>query len=419
MVSKNRAVLALAIVIALAASIAIYIANTATLQHKEFEPMKPVEVKALTLPELVNASNSFALNLYGLVLRDNRSSNVVVSSLNIYVALLMLYEGANTSTRDEIGNALGIPGADACNAYRELLSKLPIREGNSTVLYIANAVWLKKHFPFRQEYVDRIRSCFNGDVNSFESVDELVDSVNRWVEEKTRGLIKRVLGKESLDESTVTVIVSAIYFKAQWLIEFMPSGEMDFWTENGAVRVPAMSVEGEHITVALDNDYTAVEIPYNGTSIVMDIIMPRNFSNAIPRYRELILKALKSLDSKKDPTFARLVMPKFNITYSTNLNNYLKELGVRKAFILGEADFSRMTPATVAVDKVLHKAVIKVNEKGAEAAAVTAIIIATSAPAYQLEIVLNRPFIFILRDKASGTILFIGHVVNPLQQGEA
>jgi serpin B len=218
---------------------------------------------------------------------------------------------------------------------------------------------------------------------------------------------------------TVAVIVSAIYFKAQWLIEFMPSGEIDFWIENGVVRVPAMSVKGGHITAALDDDYTAVEIPYKGTSIVMDIIMPRNFSEAIPRYRELILKALKSLDSKKDPTFARLVMPKFNITYSTNLNNYMMELGIRKAFMLGEADFSRMTPAKAAVDRVLHKAVIKVNEKGTEAAAVTAIIIATSAPAYQLEIVLNHPFIFILRDKASGAILFIGHVVNPLQQGEA
>jgi serpin B len=143
-----------------------------------------------------------------------------------------------------------------------------------------------------------------------------------------------------------------------------------------------------------------------------------NVENLKREMKPVEVKAL-TLPELVNASFARLVMPKFNITYSTNLNNYLMELGIREAFMLGEADFSRMTPATVAVDKVLHKVVIKVNERGTEAAAVTAIIIATSAPAYQLEIVLNRPFIFILRDKASDAILFIGHVVNPLQQGEA
>jgi serpin B len=214
---------------------------------------------------------------------------------------------------------------------------------------------------------------------------------------------------------TVAVLVSAIYFKANWVIEFTPTPLM-FWNGATWVEVAGMSVIGSHIKVVETEDYVAVEIPYNETSISMVIVMPSNFTRAIEKYREIIQGALRRLDEAPSGRSAYLVMPKFNITSYFDLKAVLMELGIREVFEEGIADLTRMANVArgaIFVSDVIHQAVIRVNEKGTEAAAATAIIIIESAPHYEVEVIINKPFFYILRDRESKVILFIGHVVDP------
>jgi serine protease inhibitor len=375
-----------------------------------------VEAKELTLSQLVERVNGFTLSLYGLLLRNHTSENFVVSPFNVYVALTMLYEGSNSSTREELGKVMGLDNGDACSAYRELISMLPIGRNNTAALYVANGVWLRKGFPFRDEYVSRVKQCFNGYVEYFTSIDELVESVNRWVEEKTNGLIKNPLNRYQVSDDTVAVLVSAIYFKADWLKEFTPIGKIGFWNGSEWIYVDGMHVEGDHLRVVNTSEYIAVEIPYKDTSLSMVIIMPRDFKEAVDSVGELVTKALENIDNASPIPRAHLVMPKFNVSFNKVLSDVLREIRVHEVFQPGVADLTRMADiarGSIWVDKVIHKAVIKMNEKGTEAAAATAIIIYTSAPVYSVEVVVDKPFIYILRDRDSKAILFIGHVVDP------
>jgi serine protease inhibitor len=405
-------------VLMLGVALVLLIALLAVSQLRSGEVAPPVVVAgSLSLEDLVARVNGFTLNLYGLLL--DSGGNVVVSPFNVYIALTMLYEGSGSTTREELGKAMGLDGGDACRAYQQLLSMLLVGSGDNTTLYVANGAWLREGFPFKEDYVSRVRGCFEGEVRYFKpgELDALVGDVNGWVSERTNGLIRELLSRSDVDDRVVAVLISVVYFKSLWLKEFEPYGEIDFWTGRDRVKVKAMEVEGRHLKVVRGKDYVAVEIPYRDTSISMVVVMPEDFTNIKARYRELLQEALNRIDEARPGAYTHLVMPKFNITFKSELKGYLEMLGIREAFKPRVADLTRMAhvqKGDLYVDKVVHQAVIKVNEKGTEAAAATAVIAKVlSQPLYQEEVIINKPFIFIVRDRESKIILFIGHVINP------
>jgi serine protease inhibitor len=404
-------------VLVLGVALVLLIALLAVSQFRSGEVAPPVVVAgSLSLEDLVARVNGFTLNFYGLLL--DSGGNVVVSPFNVYVALTMLYEGSGSTTREELGKALGLDG-DTCRAYQQLLSMLPVGSGGNTTLYVANGAWLREGFPFKEDYVSRVKECFGGEVRYFKpgDLDGLVGDVNGWVSERTNGLIRELLSRSDVDDRVVAVLISVVYFKSLWLKEFEPYGEIDFWTGGGRVKVKAMEVEGRHLKVVRGKDYVAVEIPYRDTSISMVVVMPEDFTNIKARYRELLQEALNRIDEARPGAYTHLVMPKFNITFKSELKGHLEMLGVREAFKPRVADLTRMAyvqKGDLYVDKVVHQAVIKVNEKGTEAAAATAVIAKVlSQPLYQEEVIIDKPFTFIIRDRESKIILFIGHVINP------
>lgn len=402
----------------LVALVVVLAAAQSMLGSKEVGP-QVVVAGSLSLGDLVAGVNGFTLNLYGLFLEGESGGNIVVSPFNVYLALTMLYEGADSTTRGELGGAMGFNGADACSAYQQLLSMLPLGSSGNTTLYIASGVWLREGFPFRGDYIARVRGCFGGEVRYFNvgELDRFVEDVNSWVSERTGGLIRDILSRGDVDDRTVAVLVSAVYFKSLWLKEFEPYGEIKFWTGGDWVNVKAMEAEGAHLKVVRGKDYVAVEIPYRDTSISIVIVMPSEFADMKARYRELVAEALSEIDKAKPGVYTHLVMPKFNITLRSHLKERLEKLGIREVFTPGVADLTRMAyvkRGEMYVDETIHRAVIKVNEKGTEAAAATAVVVkVVSKPVYQEEVVINKPFIFIVRDTESKTMLFIGHVVNP------
>jgi serpin B len=407
-----------AAVLVLGVALVLLIALLAVSQFRSGEVAPPVVVAgSLSLEGLVARVNGFTLNFYGLLL--DSGGNVVVSPFNVYVALTMLYEGSGSTTREELGKALGLDGGDTCRAYQQLLSMLPVGSGDNTTLYVANGAWLREGFPFKEDYVSRVKECFGGEVRYFKpgELDALVGDVNGWVSERTNGLIRELLSRSDADDRVVAVLISVVYFKSLWLKEFEPYGEIDFWTGRDRVKVKAMEVEGRHLKVVRGKDYVAVEIPYRDTSISMVVVMPEDFTNIKARYRELLQEALNRIDEARPGAYTHLVMPRFNITFKSELKGYLEMLGVREVFKPRVADLTRMAhvqKGELYVDKVVHQAVIKVNEKGTEAAAATAVIAKVlSQPLYQEEVIIDKPFTFIIRDGESKIILFIGHVINP------
>jgi len=380
----------------------------------------PIEAKEITVPELTSRINNFTLELYGELLKDNWKRNIVVSPFNVYVALTLLYEGANGTTRTEIGKVLDLIGVDPCNAYQQLLDSLPLSTDDDTALIIANAVWLREGFPFKTKYVETVKKYYRAEVKYFNDVSQLVAEVNGWVSEKTRGLIKNILNPNAVSEDVVAVLVSAIYFKGEWVKKFKPIGPLRFWTGEEYVNAPGMEVISDVIKVVHGTDYTAVEIPYKNTSITMVIIVPEKYNDIPVKYKELVLDALRRLNESNTEETVWLIMPKFNITLKTNIVNYLQNMGMTEVFTPGKADLTKMAnvkAGEIWVDKIIHQAVIKVNEKGTEAAAATAIIVETGLPQVGEKVIVNKPFIYMLRDKETNTILFIGHVINPAETG--
>jgi len=413
----RKAAIAFAVLVLLVATFAIFVSPLGLLN--QLVP-SPIKAKEITVPELTSKINNFTLELYGELLRDNWKRNVVVSPFNVYVALTLLYEGANGTTRTEMGKVLDFIGVDPCNAYQQLLDSLPLSTDDDTALIIANAVWLREGFPFKTKYVEAVKKYYRAEVKYFNNVPQLVTEVNNWVSEKTRGLIKNILNPNAVSEDAVAVLVSAIYFKGEWVKKFKPIKSLRFQAGEKYVNVPGMEVISDVIKVVHGAGYTAVEIPYKNTSITMVIIVPEKYNDIPVKYKELVLDALRRLNESNTEETVWLIMPKFNITLKTNIVNYLQNMGMTEVFTPGKADLTKMAnvkAGEIWVDKIIHQAVIKVNEKGTEAAAATAIIVETGLPQVGEKVIVNKPFIYMLRDKETNTILFIGHVINPAETG--
>ncbi len=411
----RKAAIAFVILVLMVAAFAIFVLPLRLLN--QLMP-SPVKAREIAVPELTSRMNNFTLKLYGELLRDNWKRNIVVSPFNAYIALTLLYEGTNGTTRTEIGEVLGLIGVDPCNAYQQLLDSLPLNMDDNTTLIITNAVWLREGFSFKTKYIETVRKYYKAEVKYFNNVPQLVTEVNSWVSKKTRGLIKNILNPNDVSENVVAVLVSAIYFKGEWVEKFKPIGPFKFWAGEEYVNAPGMEVISDVIKVVHGADYTAVEIPYKNINITMVIIMPEKYTDIPSKYEELILDALRRLNRANTRKTVWLTMPKFNISLKTNMVNHLQNMGIVEVFTPGKADLTRMANVRVGeiwADKIIHQAVIKVNEEGTEAAATTVIVIVRGPLQADEKVVVNKPFIYVLRDKETNTILFIGHIINPIE----
>ena len=370
----------------------------------------------VSLPELTSSVNSFTADLFRAVVKDHASENLALSPFNVYVAMLLLYEGSGSTTRAEIGRVLHLgSNASACDAYRELLQRLPVPGNNVSRLLIANGVWLREGFPFRDSYMGRVRDCYDAYVSHFTDTESVKDAVNEWVARKTDGMIRGLFSR--VPQETVAILVSALYFQGLWVKAFSPAGNRTFWAPGGPVKAAFMHAV-ERAKIFNGVGYTALELPYMNTTVSMIIIMPEDleaFNRNITAGRlEEILKGLRDAG----PEEVEVVMPKYHISSRyDDMRKYLESLGVREAFQPGQADLTRMARVSkgdIWVSKVVHAAAMNVTEEGTKAAAATGMTITlTAAPQPSEKIVVDRPFTYMLVDRGTDTILFIGQVTDP------
>jgi serpin B len=350
------------------------------------------------------------------------------SPYSISTALAMTYAGAAGETEKQMSSALQftLPQNQLHSAFDELALQLASRgqgaqgtNGKGFSLNIANALWGQQDYTIQPAFLNILAQNYSAGMNLLDFMNSPEDSrvtINNWVSSQTNNRINDLLPQGSIDSLTRFVLTNAIYFDAAWQDPFSANK-----TQNGTfnlidgstVTVPMMSNEAGY-SYAKGTGYQAVELPYSGNEIAMDIIMPdagkfTTFESAMTA--DKINGIIGSLQN----SFMTLTMPKFSFDSSFSLKSALSALGMPIAFDPNQADFSGITGNTdLHISDVVHKAFVAVDEEGTEAAAATGIVIGLAAmPQYSMTV--DQPFIFLIRDIKTGAILFVGRVMNPAE----
>jgi serpin B len=376
--------------------------------------------------ELVSGNNEFALALYHQI--SSGDANLFYSPYSISIALAMTYAGARGQTADQMAQAMHftLPEARLHPAFNRLALEL---DGRSKVegldpnqafqLSVANSLWGQSGFHFEQVFLDTLARNYDAGmrlVDYRKDAEAARQTINDWVNQSTQGKIKDIIPKGALDELTRLVLANAVYFKATWQHPFEPNATQpgSFHLRDGtSIEVPMMREEADRRSLQGDG-YRAVELSYVGGQLSMLVLLPDEgrLGDIESRLNAGLVDAtVAALQSGE----VILTMPKFKFEWSTGLVDGLKALSMEDAFDRDQADFAGMDGARdLYICDVLHKAFISVDEQGTEAAAATVVIVsATSMPTNVTEIEIDRPFFFLIRDNPTGTILFVGRVMNP------
>jgi serpin B len=373
-----------------------------------------------------DAVNAFGLDIYSQLAADG--DNLVFSPSSIALALAMARAGARGTTAEEMDAVLHEVASDEHAAW---LNALDLALGNRTgtfrdasdeeqevTLGIANTSFAQGDMNLEQAYLEALASRFGSGVQlvDFRSETEAARRlINAWVNEQTRQRIPELLQPGVLDEMTRLALVNAIYLKAAWQNPFeeeLTSDGRFALTDGSRITVPMMSLL-EPLPYARGDEWEAVELPYVGGSLAMTVIVPDDiaaFEGSLDP--DVLASVVGALEERS----VQLSFPRFGIETKTELGEVLAALGMPTAFT-DMADFSGITTDyPLAISAVVHQANIDVDEAGTEAAAATAVIIgAVSAPIVDVTLDVDRPFLFALRDKPTGAVLFLGRVMDPSQ----
>ena len=372
----------------------------------------------------VTGNTDFTFELYGKLVDDSNvsKSNLFFSPYSISTALAMTYGGAKGETQKQMAKVLHfvLPQQRLHPAFGSLQKQL-IQEDKSGgyQLLLANGLWGQKGAPFLKEFLD-LNQYYGAGLKLLDFAKETEQSrkiINSWVEEKTEYKIKDLIPQDGVNTNTVLVITNTIYFKGEWKTKFNKdyTRSMDFYVSaEDAVKV-AMMITREKFKLYEDEKLQTVELPYKGNELSMLILLPRDIEGLKEIESTLSTDSLNGFLSKMKTTEVDVVFPKFKMTWGTfSLKKTLIDLGMPDAFNLKKADFSGMTgKRDLCISDVFHKAVIEVNEEDTEAAAGSGLIMAASdaPPVFHA----NHPFIFFIKDNRSGSILFMGRVMNPVE----
>lgn len=383
----------------------------------------PVSAKMRPLTSLekrlVQSGNEFGFRLFREINKGTPGQNVFISPLSVSMALGMTLNGANGSTLEAMQQTLALAGLnndDINQSYRSLIDLLTTLD--TKVLFdIANSIWYKQEYTFEPQFMDLNRTYFDAEVQALDFSDpKSVDTINRWVDEKTRGKIQKILDR--IDSRDVMFLINAIYFKGTWTYEFDKKHTEDdlFNLPDGSQKPIKMMAQTGSFPYFQTDDFQAVDLPYGDRAFSMTIILPRPNRDLDSLIAALTPESWDQWMQSFAPATVTVQLPKFKMEYDITLNEVLKALGMGIAFDPMKADFTRMySPGGIFISFVRHKTFVQVDEEGTEAAAVTAVgVRATSVgDSGPILVRVDRPFLFAIRERQSGTLLFVGKIVEP------
>jgi serpin B len=370
--------------------------------------------------QVVNGNNWFAFDLYGQ-LRE-KDGNLFFSPYSISTALAMTYAGARGNTEKQMAETLrfGVKGDALHKTFGELVKALnQAGDKGPYQLAVANALWGQQDYQFLDAFTTLVEKSYGAGLNrlDFQKQTEAArQTINRWVEDQTQEKIKDLLKPGVLDPLTRLVLTNAIYFKGNWASQFKKDATQDapFTLADGKkVNVPMMFQKGD-FKYGGNNVCQILELPYEGDDLSMLVLLPKAAGGLTALEKGLSPEWLAKWAKPLRKQEVQVYLPKFTMTSEFGLKDVLVKLGMKDAFNAGAADFSGMDGSKeLFISAVVHKAFVDVNEEGTEAAAATAVVVGTTAMMEPTVFRADRPFVFLIRDNKTGSILFIGRVANP------
>lgn len=378
---------------------------------------QPVYESAIIDNSVVDGNNKFAIDIFKALNVEDADKNIFISPMSISSALAMAYNGAEGSTKEAMENALGFSGIDRVlvkESFKNLYAYLK-KVDKKIDLNIANSIWIKKGERINNDYIKNTEKNFDARVSELDFSDPgSVDVINKWIKKETNGKIEKMLDSP-IDPLIVMYLVNAIYFKGEWSEPFNPNITKD-WTFHqygGGEQTVKMMSRKDSYKFLQSRDFKAVRLPYGNGNTSMSIILPdegvdiNEFIDNLDRDTWYDIRGTMRGDE------VEVKIPRFTMEYGIkSLNDSLKSLGMEVAFS-ETADFSGIRDY-VCISEVFHKAIIEVNEEGSTAAASTvAAMTPAAAPVKEpLTFIADRPFIFLITEDTTGTILFMGKVLS-------
>jgi serpin B len=370
-------------------------------------------------PKLVKANTQFGFKLFSEILKQDGQDNVFVSPSSVAIALSMTYNGASGETQKAMAKALQIQGlslSELNQANADLKTGLENADP-SVQIAIANSLWAREGVSFNSGFIDRNQTFYNANVKTLDFNSAAAPGeINNWVKESTRGRISQIV--EQIRSDQVMFLLNAVYFKGKWTDEFdkKQTKTRPFYLADGTQKQhPLMQQKGKYRYYE-NEQFQAVSLPYGSEQMSLYVFLPNEKSNLSTFYKTLTEKNWQTWMEQFSQRQGSIQIPRFKLSYDTELKEALSALGMGVAFDRSKANFSNLSNATTNIDEVKHKTFVEVNEEGTEAAAVTSVGITVTSVQVEtppFEMVVNRPFFCAIRDNKTGEILFMGSIVNP------
>ena len=393
----------------------------------ESQEVKPQEYSPIKLglksQEILQSSNKFGINLFkNIVSASDEPGNVMISPLSVSQALGMTWNGAGGATRDEMTEMMGfsVDNDTELNESNKTIREALLNADNLVKTNIANSIWYRNTFHINQGFVDVDRKFYDAEVKALDFTDTegSKKTINNWVNDKTKGKIPKIVDEITADH--IMFLINAVYFKGKWKYEFKKDNTVDepFHFADGKTENVKMMVQETDLNYFKTSNSQGVALPYGNGHFRMIVLLPDEDITLKEYVSELNETTITDNINSFRQNKVNVWLPKFKFECNLALKEPLKELGMKSAFLDGVADLSGMgTPSNLVVSKVKHKTFVEVEEEGTEAAAVTSVEIGVTSIGpgenHTIPFIVNRPFLFLIQEKDTGAILFMGQVYEP------
>lgn len=374
--------------------------------------------------QMVQHCNDFSFNLLAQAAVNEQSENIILSPLSASMLLGMLMNGADGETLAQIREMLGFEDApiDEINDYyHQLIDVLPALDQH-TLLNLANGIWVVERFPLQADFVQACKQSFDAEAKNVPTFvdDNVLADINRFAATHTNNRIKDIINRQMVDDNTVMALVNALYFKAKWQDKFQTSqtSKQKFTTLLGEQIQTDFMHRTKEMRYSEGDDYQLVELPYKGGKYCADIILPAAGIDIRTFVASMDEQRWQEMTTYMENPEVELALPKFSLKYNRRLNDDLQALGMTDAFSDLTANFSRLSDKPSYLSLVHQYTFMQVDEEGSEAAAVTVGLVVDSSvgPMEFRRFTADRPFLFIIRERDYGTILFTALIGHPEMQ---
>lgn len=387
--------------------------------------LQQLPATAMAVPEVVDAklvaaNTKFGFKLFKEILKQDSSKNIFVSPSSVALALAMTYNGASGQTQQAMAKTLELQGMSLqqINAANASLKAILENPDPKVQLSIANSLWARAGVPFKQDFLQRNQNFYKALVTNLDfSAPNAAIVINNWVKQSTGGKIEQIV--ETITSDQVLFVINAIYFKGKWTNEFnkKQTAEYPFYLAAGRQKQHLMMSQSSEYRYYSNEKFQAVSLPYGENKrLSLYIFLPVKNSSLSAFYKTLNAENWEKWMTQFRSREGFIRLPRFKMQYDIELKDALAALGMGVAFS-DNANFSGISDDNLSIDEVKHKTFVEVNEEGTEAAAVTAVtIIRTSLeinPEEPFRMIVDRPFFCAIRDNQTGTVLFMGSIVEP------